>query len=158
MADERSVVSGDGSERSATKYGDRLENHTWAESRRDSGADESASIPPAGLTLEIIHVHDPDQEYGFGRRKYELHVSPPTENRDGTWYVLYATTHRWKGNYWRKDGEADWADLPGIVKAKAGETLPVDSPSNLDPGVRTVGLDEGGVRSSTGNQQEATDE
>lgn len=134
-----SEQSASDTDRSATKYGDQLEGREWAERRRDSGAEKSASIPSAGMSLEVIHVHDPDQDHGFGRRKYELHISPPIENRDGQWFVLYATTHRWKGNYWREDGEEDWQDLPGLVKAKVVETLPVESPSQLDPGHRIIG-------------------
>lgn len=125
-------------EREDTKYGEMLEDHEWSESRRDEGAKKSASIPPGGMTLEVIHTYDPDEDYGFGRRKYELIISPSSESPDATWRVLYARTHRWKGNYWRKSGEVDWADLPGLVKAKAGETLPVGSPSQLDPGHRTI--------------------
>lgn len=127
-----------GTDREETKYGEMLEDHEWSEGRRDEGAEESASIPPGGITLEVIHVHDPDEDYGFGRRKYELIVSPPTKSADDTWVVLYARTHRWKGNYWRKSGAVDWADLPGLVKAKAAESLPVGSPSHLDPGYRTI--------------------
>lgn len=125
-------------ERSDTKYGEQLSDKQWSEQRRDPGAEKSASIPPGGLTLEVIHVHDPNEDYGFGRRKYELMVTPPKEHPDEEWCVRYARTHRWKGNYWRKDGEIDWVDLPGLVKAKAGDVLPVSSPSQLDPGIRTI--------------------
>lgn len=128
-------------ERSETKYGDQLEGKQWSEGRQDEGAEEEAWTSAGAVSLEIIHLFDPSQDHGFGRRKYELHVNPPEEDQE-EWVVLYATTHRWKGNYWRKSGEEDWQDLPGIVKAKAADVLPVDTPSDLDPGIRLV--DDGG--------------
>ena len=142
----------DGNERSETKYGDQLRDKEWSEPRRDEGAEKTASIPTAGMTLDVIYTFDPDENYGFGRRKYELLISPGVDDRVG-WTVSYARTHRWKGNYWRKSGEVDWADLPGSVKAKAAEILPVSSPTQLDPGMRVIEKDRS-VEPETGRRDE----
>jgi hypothetical protein len=131
------TVSSDGTDRSKTKYGEQLRDKEWSEPRRDEGVEKTASVSSGGMALDVIYTFDPDENYGFGRRKYELIISPDVHDAVG-WTVSFAHTHRWKGNYWRKSGKVDWADLPGSVKAKAAEILPVSSPTQLDPGMRVI--------------------
>jgi hypothetical protein len=123
-----------------TKYGDRIADHEWSEPRRDDGADERAELCSGGVSVEIVHVHDPDATHpGEGRHKYELHASPPAAGPTDTWTVAFARRYRDEaGQFWKRDGAVDWADLPGEVKAEAARVLPVDSPSALDPGKRLV--------------------
>lgn len=88
--------------------------------------------------IEVYYDTEPDPEDNYGREMYTVTV---TCNDDGP-SVLYAVEHRWKGNYWRDVTDWDWRDLPGPVRQCVANALPVESPDDLDGGVRL--MDEGG--------------
>lgn len=89
--------------------------------------------------IEVVYTTDPDEKYGYGRKKYSVTITYDDERGAE---ALRAITHRWKGNYWRDTLDLDWQDVPGPVRQKVASLLPVDGPDDLDSGVRL--FDEGG--------------
>lgn len=114
------------------------DDHEWA--------DEKQQQEPSKLTrvrshdIEVYHDTEPDPKDNYERERYTLTVSYDDETGDP--YVLYAVEHRWKGNYWRDITDWDWRDLPDAVRESVTTALPVESPAELDSGVRL--MDEGG--------------
>ncbi|RQG93713.1 hypothetical protein [Natrarchaeobius oligotrophus] len=90
--------------------------------------------------IDVIFVTDPGADMGYGREKYTATIRYDDET--GEPYVLFAVEHRWKGNYWRDVTDWDWRDVPEPVRRQIAAVLPVDSPDDLDDGVRVIG--EGG--------------
>lgn len=125
--------------RSDTKYGDRLDNDQWDEPEPEpDGGDARARI--TDHELDVYYDADPDPEDNYDRERYTVAIRYDDETDDP--YVLYAVEHRWKGNYWRDVTDWDWQDVPEPVRERVAAALPVESPTDLESGVRLI--DAGG--------------
>lgn len=125
-------------ERSDTKYGDRLEDHEWSEPEPETEAPERTMVKDH--EVDVIYVVDPDEDMGYGREKYTATIRYDDETGDP--YVLYVVEHRWKGNYWRDTTDWEFQDIPEPVRQQVAAVLPVDRPTDLDTETRVI--DEGG--------------
>jgi hypothetical protein len=90
--------------------------------------------------IDVYYDTGPDPDDNYGRERYTVTVTYDKETGDPSF--LYAVEHRWKGNYWRDMTDWDWRDLPAPVRRCVAAVLPVESPDELDRGVRL--MDEGG--------------
>lgn len=122
-------------DRSETKYGDRIADHEW----RDP---EPEPDPPRTRVksheLDVYYDTVPDPDDNYERDRYTVRL----DHRGDEPEVLVVVKHRWKGNYWRDTTDLDFRDAPEPVRRRVAAALPVDSPATLDPDERLV--DEGG--------------
>jgi hypothetical protein len=119
-----------------TKYGDRIPDDYWDED------DEQDAESPASLEsheVDVILTTDPTEDMGYGREKYTIHIGHDFEDSP---VAVFATEHRWKGNFWRDVRQIDWHDVPGAVKREVADVVDCDGVNDLHPGRRVVG--EGG--------------
>jgi len=126
------------SNRSNTKYGDRIEDHDWSDPDDSEDAPDRTRI--GSHDIEVIYTTDPSESMGYGREKYTARIA--YDDADGTPYVLFAIKHRWKGNYWRDTHDLDWRDVPQPVREQVAAALPVPDAAALDTDARLI--EEGG--------------
>lgn len=91
--------------------------------------------------VDVVLTTDPTEDMGYGRERYTVHIS---HTNDDAPYALYATKHRWKGNYWRDYKRIDWQDVPKRVRDRTADVVACDGPQDLHPGHRLIG--EGGEK------------
>lgn len=104
-------------------------------------------------SVEVILTTDPTEKYGYGREKYTVHIVHDGEDAP---YALYATEHRWKGNFWRDVKDIDWHDVPGTVRKQVACVVACNGVNDLHPGHRVIG--EGGESRWKRRQEAGTDE
>lgn len=126
------------SDRSNTKYGDRIADHDWSAPTPEVEAADRVYVD--GHEVDVIYITDPGETGGYGRERYTATINYDDETGDP--YVLFVVKHRWKGNYWRDSLDMDWRDVPGPVRQQIAAVLPVNGPNALDCGHRMI--DEGG--------------
>lgn len=130
----------DSEDETTTKY-EVPEGH-WEDDDPDPEPEpepESAADPVRidSHTIDVVLTTDPDADMGYGREKWSVVF----QHDDGDVYCLYATEHRWKGNYWRDVRLWDWRDVPTVVRRAAAAIVECDGHEALDPGGRVVGED-----------------
>jgi hypothetical protein len=123
-------------DRSDTKYGEMIADHDWSKPDEEPTPQPRTTIK--SHEIDVYHDDEPDPDDNYGRTRYTVQVN---HDEDGP-YVLYASGHHWKGNYWRDTTDWDWRDLPKPVRETVVAALPVDDPDALDCGTRM--MDEGG--------------
>lgn len=136
MLETLPVDMASGNEGVDTKY--TIPDDHWDE---DEVEEETEAHPTQYIDSHEVNVYvddEPDPDDNYDRTKYTAHIT----YRDGEPSVLYFTTHRWKGNYWRDKTDLDWRDAPGIVKQRVAAVVACDGVDDLNPGVRLV--EEGG--------------
>jgi hypothetical protein len=90
-------------------------------------------------TVAVIMTVDENAEMGYGREKYSVQINHSTSDAP---VALYAMQYRWKGNYWQKQRQIDWCDVPVSVKRETEQVVECNGINDLDPGHRLIG--EGG--------------
>ena len=124
-----------------TKYS-ISEDHQWPdEKKREAEERGLSSTTVESHEVDIIHTTDPSEDMGYGRDKYTVHIANDGLDDDDTPYAVYATKHRWKGNFWRDVLDIDWCDLPTTVQRRVASVVACDDLDDLDPGVRVIGED-----------------
>lgn len=139
-------------DRGETKYGDRLKDHDWTSDDPEGPESES----PASLEsheVDVILTTDPTATDGYGREKYTIHVDHGFEDSP---VAVFATKHRWKGNFWRDVKQIDWHDVPGAVQQTVADVVDCDGVGDLHPGRRVVG--EGGRSTWTTHEDGGRDD
>lgn len=116
------------------------DDHEWSDEKQSNNDDTSPRTTTEAVNVDVIHVHDPSEDMGYGRRKYTARLTHDDE--DGL-YVLHVIQHRWKGNYWRDVKDLDWRDTPEVVRREVADALSM-SVDELDCGARLV--NEGGEK------------
>ena len=125
----------DGDEGVETKY--TIPEDHWAEADRDPETDAHPTqyIDSHEVAVYVDDVSNPEDNYD--RTKYTVQIT----YNDGEPTFLYATAHRWKGNYWRDKVDYDWRETPQEVKARVAAVVACDGVDALDPGVRLIDED-----------------
>lgn len=120
-----------------TKY-EIPDDHEWADEQEpDEDVQDRTSVQ--SHEVDIIYTVDPNEDMGYGREKYTVHL---THGKDRDPIALYVLEHRWKGNYWREHTEWDWRDIPMPVKKRVASIVDCAGVEDLKPERRLV--DEGG--------------
>lgn len=128
---------GDRREGKETKY--TVPDDHWDEEDVEEENDAHPTEYIASHEVAVYVDDEPDPDDNYDRTKWTAHVT----YRDGEPSVLYFTTHRWKGNYWRDQYDYDWRETPDVVKRRVASVVACDGVDDLDPEVRLI--DEEGV-------------
>lgn len=115
-----------------TKY--TIPDDHWDEADREPDEDAHPTQYIDSHEVNVFVDDVPDPEDNYDRTKYTAHVT----YRDGEPSVLYFTTHRWKGNFWRDKTDIDWQEAPQTVKERVAAVVACDGVDDLDPGVRLI--------------------
>lgn len=111
------------------------DDHEWADEQTEDFTESPVTVK--SHDVDIIHTIDPTEDYGYGRDKYTVHITNDNE-RERSPYALYATKHRWKGNFWRETLEVDWRDLPNVVQRRVASVVACKGVADLDSGSRLI--------------------
>lgn len=136
MSDDE-PITGDSEENWGTETKYTIPDEFWEEDVEE----ENNAHPTTYIKSHTVDVYvddEPDPDDNYGRTQYTAHISYD----DGKPVVLYFTTHRWKGNYWRDKMDLDWKDAPETVKTEVASVVICDSVESLSPEVRLI--EEGG--------------
>lgn len=117
-----------------TEYGDQIADDAWVAEEPEKP--DRTSV--ASHEIEVIYTVDPDADMGYGREKYSANIQ---YDDTGEPYVLFVVEHKWKSNYWRDTTDWDYRDIPEPVRQRIATELPVASPKELEPDVRTMDED-----------------
>lgn len=119
-----------------------MSKYTVPDGHWDRDEDRPDPESPARIEahdVEVIFTFDPTEGRGYGRTKYTIHIGHDFEDSP---VAVFATEHRWKGNFWRDVRQIDWHDLPGSVQQQVATVVACGGVGDLHPGERVIG--EGG--------------